>query len=76
LICEIIAIHANIHLSRDDAREAKKDFLSFENEIGDLNSYFREKSTGKKLNILRKTNYLTFGLMSFLNRYFIQKIKG
>jgi len=73
LICEIISIHANIHLSRENVIEAKDDFLSFENEIENLNSYFRKQTVGKKLKILRATNYLTFGLMSFLNRHFIQK---
>lgn len=73
LISEVIAIHANIHLSRKDIDEAKKDFLLFEKEIKVLNPLFIVRSAGKKLNILRKTNYLTFGLMSFLNRKFIQK---
>ncbi|MDG2956250.1 glycosyltransferase family 2 protein [Bisgaard Taxon 10/6] len=73
LIEEIITIHTNIHLSMKDVETSKKEFLSFEHEILSRNKLFSENSLGKKLKILRATNYLTFGLMSFLNRHFIQK---
>lgn len=73
LIEEIITIHTNIHLSMTDVEASKREFLSFEHEILSLNKLFSENSLGKKLKILRATNYLTFGLMSFLNRHFIQK---
>ncbi|AIZ80233.1 hypothetical protein ACEE_10825 [Actinobacillus equuli subsp. equuli] len=76
LISEIIAIHANIHLSRNDVKKAKNDLLEFEGELAYLNKLFFENSFGKKLTILRKTNYISFSLMSFLNRNFIQKNKG
>ncbi|MDG2941708.1 glycosyltransferase family 2 protein [Exercitatus varius] len=72
LIEEIITIHTNIHLSMKDVETSKKEFLSFEHEILSRNKLFSENSLGKKLKILRATNYLTFGLMSFLNRHFIQ----
>ncbi|MDG2916315.1 glycosyltransferase family 2 protein [Bisgaard Taxon 10/6] len=73
LIEEIITIHTNIHLSMTDVGTSKEEFLSFEHEILSLNKLFSENSLGKKLKILRATNYLTFGLISFLNRHFIQK---
>lgn len=73
LIKEIIAIHLNIHLSRDDQSISKKDFLNFENDIGRLNAYFLNNTDGKKLKLLRATKYTVFNLLSFINKKFIQK---
>lgn len=73
LICDVITTHSNIFLSKENSKEAKVEFLLFEKKLASRDKQFIEKSAGKKLNVLRKTNYLTFGLMSFFNRYFIQK---
>lgn len=73
LIHAVVTTHSNIFLSKEDAKASKAEFLLFEENLANRDKQFVEKCAGKKLNILRKTNYLTFGLMSFLNRKFIQK---
>lgn len=76
LIHAVVTTHSNIFLSRKDVKTSKEEFLAFEKKLESLDKQFLEKSAGKKLDILRKTNYFTFGLMSFLNRNFIQKSEG
>lgn len=73
LIHSVITIHSNIFLSKENSKESKEEFLLFEEKLASKDKQFIRKCEGKKLSILRKTNYLTFGLMSLLNRYFIQK---
>lgn len=73
LIHGVVTTHSNIFLSKENSKASKAEFLLFEEKLANRDKQFVEKSAGKKLSILRKTNYLTFGLMSFLNRHFIQK---
>ncbi|WP_294084499.1 glycosyltransferase family 2 protein [uncultured Actinobacillus sp.] len=68
LILDIVTIHSNIFLARDDVNIAKIEFLEFEEKLANANNFFIEKSVGKKLHILRKTKYLLFSLISFLYR--------
>lgn len=73
LIHGVVTTHSNIFLSRKDVKAAKEEFLIFEKKLSALDKQFVDKCVGKKLNILRKTNYFTFDLMSFLYRNFISK---
>lgn len=68
LIYEVISIHANIFLSKKNASDSKKEFIIFEDQVKNLNNLFIENTKGKKLKILRLSNYWTFNLISFITK--------
>ncbi|VEG71538.1 glycosyl transferase, family 2 protein [[Pasteurella] aerogenes] len=73
LILEVISIHSNIYLAMSDTRKAKVDFLLFEKELKSKNPLFIQLSTGKKLLILRKSNYTFFSILSYFYKINIRK---
>lgn len=74
LIGEVITIHSNIYLAMDNVKQAKKDFLRFENSIKESSDYLFNSAKGKKIRLLRSSKYILFSLLSKIYRNSIQRV--
>lgn len=69
LIGEVITIHSNIYLSMPNSDKAKEGFLDFERKLKKKEPEITNLPIGRKLYILRKSNYILFRVLgAFLKR--------
>ncbi|MEY8434761.1 glycosyltransferase family A protein [Streptococcus hyointestinalis] len=68
VILRSIEINTSVLLSMKNVKEAKQEFLSMEEILKNKVPNLFKNPQGRKLKILRKTHYLTFGIMSYFKR--------